>query len=343
MGGLALKHLEGMRRYKPSEFYRLATDIIPRIEDTFGTRARLVKSYRSKRGFGDMDILVLNEGRLPHIQKTIQSEFSPRAIISNGSVYSFDHQNFQIDLIITPKSNWETSQVFFAYNDLGNLMGKLFHKFGLKYGFDGLKYIYRIDDKKLGEITVTKDMQKAFAFIGLSYDRFLQGFNDLEEIFDFVIGSPYFQKEAFFFENLNAINKKRNRRRINYKRFIRYVNRIGKYENLSPLPDAEYRFDPDKSKYFSMIDEFFPESNFMNQLHALREKENRKRLVHSKFNGNLVMDRYPNLKGRELGSMINSFKSQFENLYEFEKFVINSSEDYLWNFFHQTCTAIKVN
>ena len=42
--------------------------------------------------------------------------------------------NFQIDFIKVGEENWETSKNYFSYNDLGNLMGRLAQRLGVKYG-----------------------------------------------------------------------------------------------------------------------------------------------------------------------------------------------------------------
>jgi len=331
MGGLALKHVKGIRRYERQEFFSLVEELLPRVARILNTETHLVKSYHKKESFGDMDILVLNTGNLGNVREKIQAEFSPQDMHFNGNVYSFDYQDLQIDLILTPLSNWETSQIFFAYNDLGNLMGKIFHKFSLKYGYDGVKYIYRLDnEKKLGDITITKNMPRAFEFLGLSYEKFEQGFDTVEDIFDYVIGSPYFQKEAFYFENLNAINKKRNKRRANYKLFIEYVNRTGPYMGRPPLPDKDFKFEKDKTEYWRCIDTFFPESNFLAEMSRLQQLETRKLLIHSKFNGHLIMKRYPRLSGKELGNIITLYKNRHA---DFEEFILTHDSEEIWNDF----------
>jgi hypothetical protein len=343
MGGLALKHVEGIRRYSKDEFFSLADRLIPQVSECLNTKVELVKSYHLKESFGDMDLIVLNSGNLSDaksVGEIIQKNFNPTDIHYNGNVHSFDFEGLQIDLIITPTSNWETSQVFFAYNDLGNLMGKIYHKFGLKYGYDGLKYIYRLDnEKKLGDITVTKNMPKAFEFIGLSYEQFEKGFDTVEDIFNFVVESPYFQKEAFYFENLNAINKKRNKRRANYKLFLEFVNGTGEYKGRSPLPDKPFQFETDKSKYFQMINDFFPESDFLNQMEILRKKEERKKLIHSKFNGNLIMQKYSDLSGKNLGFVMGAFACKFT---DFDSYILHTNEEDIWKDFTSVYKTLAI-
>jgi hypothetical protein len=332
MGGLATQ-AAGTRRYQKEEFYKLAAELLPKIEKAFNTKAVLTLSYRNKESFGDMDILVLNDGnpKMTNAKEIIQETFNPQMIIANTGVYSFDHQDLQIDLIFTPTRNWETSQIFFAYNDLGNLMGKIFHRFGLKYGFDGIKYIYRINnDRVLDKITVTKNMPKAFEFLGLSWERFQEGFNDLEEIFDYIIASPYFNPESFKLENLNAINRRRNNRRKVYNQFVEYV------KDMEP----KFEFQKNKDEYLQMIHDFFPEANLLEKIEELKKEEIRKKANHAKFNGNLIMQKFPNLQGASLGKIIAEFQKHIGDI-TFEDYLYsNTTENIMLDFtkFYQNDT-----
>jgi hypothetical protein len=330
MGGAALSHL-GVRRYNSDEFYQLAKELVPLVKEAFNTEVELTKSYKNKPDFGDMDLLVLNTGNLGMIEEVIRKNFCPRDIHHNGNCYSFDYKDLQIDLIITPLSNWETSKVFFSYNDLGNLMGKIYHKFGLKYGYDGVKYIHRIDDKKLGDFVVTKDMKKAWEFIGCSWDRYEKGFDEMEDIFNYIIESPYFDYKSFHMENLNAINRKRNKRRKVYQLFLKYIetNNITK-SNV---------WAKDKSEYWNQIGNFFPESNFIENVKDFQEKERVKRELHFKFNGKLIMDRFSELRGEILGKAIKNFKSRFE---DFDQYVTDNTPESIMEDFRKSLIELPV-
>jgi hypothetical protein len=158
MGGSALKDY-GVRRYLKDEFNNLSDELIPKIGELFKTDVELVKSYNNKESFGDMDLLVLNNGSSHFLYPSdlIIENLKPKGISKNSNVISFEYKELQIDLILTKSNNWETSKVFFAYNDLGNLMGRIYNSLGFKWGFDGLKYVHKIDDKVLGEIMVSKN------------------------------------------------------------------------------------------------------------------------------------------------------------------------------------------
>jgi len=317
MGGNALKNTF-TKRYNQKEFESLAQELIPIISDTFKTKANLVKSFTEKESFGDMDVLLLNLQKNPensriirNMREVIQKTFNPNEIVHNGSCWSFDYKNLQIDLILVPYADWITSNVFYAYNDLGNLMGKMYHKFNLKYGFDGLKYVYRKNDRKLDTFTISKDPRKIFDFLCLDYDRFLKGFDTIQDVFDYVIGSNFFDSTAFKFENLNAINKRRNKRRVNYNAFIEYCEETNK----------TFDYNPNKDTYLPIIDAFFPEANLRSKMiKAEREFERKKRLKEH-FNGKMIMQEFPELRGQKLGSCIENFKNKIEKKLPFEEYL----------------------
>ena len=62
--------------------------------------------------------------------------------------------------------------------------------------------------------------------------------------------------------------------------------------------------------------------------HKLKEKEDK--IISNKFNGRLIMDKYPHLKGPLLGKVINDFKNSFD---DFRTFALNNSSDKIFNEF----------
>lgn len=189
----------------------------------------------------------------------------------------------------------------------------------LKYGFEGLVIaVYSLDNSsKLKDIVLSKDNRKIFDFLGCDYDRYLNGFNNQKEMFDYIINSKYFNFDCFLMENLNSVDKKRNRRRESYKLFLDYIN-LNK-ENL-----ISYVFNKDKKSYLEYIDSFFPEADLFGQLEELKRKDSLNKECSEKFNGEIIMQHFPNLKGKELGDKISFFKSQFS---DYKQFIVNNTQE----------------
>lgn len=300
MGGkaMALHNVETERK-TTSEHLRIQNELIPIISNMFNTEVKGVKFYHTKETHGDCDLLILNNGNLGNVVEKLKEKFG--IVHNNGNVFSFEYDKYQIDIIPQPVRNWETAQIFFDYDPTGNLMGKTAHHFGLKYGFEGLVYPFRgFSGREVADIVISKDNKKIFNFLGFDYDRYLKGFDTLEEIYEYIINSKYFNPKGFMMDELNHIDRKRNKKRMTYQGFLEYLNSYTK-----ELPS--YNFNKDKSVYIDLIDKYFIESNFKTQLNDLTEKNNIYQKVITLFNGNLVME-WTRLKDKELGNCITEFK-----------------------------------
>lgn len=314
MGGKALNNICYTRRYSREEYDKVIPEIVSIAKELF-TDVHPTTFYKEKDSFGDADILVLLDKPLTiNLKEWIKEKYNSKGVEVNSNCYSFEYKELQVDFILTPLSNWETSKIYFSYNDIHNLIGKLFHKFGLKWGFDGLKYPYRLDGKMMGDISVSKDWRECLSFVGLDPDRYADGFNNLDEIFDYVITSKYFNPWLYDLENLNRINRERDKKRATYAKFL---------ERIEPMKergkDAYFYFHPEKKYYLGLIDHYFP--GFLKEYKSLEDKEVRKRKVHSLFNGNILMERF-GVKGTELGKLIGDFQKTFSSKEEMEDWII---------------------
>lgn len=296
MGGLAIKNAF-TRRYQKDEFEAIIPDILEKAKMIFPD-AVSTQAYRNKTSFGDADILCLWDGKPHDLKKWITETFNSKEVVQNTTVYSFEYKELQVDFILTPEKNWESAQTYFSYNDIHNLIGKLFHSVGLKWGQDGLRYVYRIDGKVLGEIVLTTKYEEAFKLVGLDPKVYRDGFDDLIDMFKYVVTSPFFNPIKYDLENLNRINRERDKKRKTYTAFIEYVE---------PLRNKEYKFlYHDKKVYLGLIDHYFPD--FLKQYNELEKAEERKRKIHSLYNGNLIMQRYE-ISGKQLGAAMTNFIS----------------------------------
>ncbi len=280
MGGLALKQTF-TRRYQKDEFEKIIPDIQAKLRTLF-TDAMPTKYYTEKDSFGDADFLVLMDKPVTvDIRQWLIENFDSKEVFKNGSVYSFEYKELQVDLIFTSSANWETSQVYYSFNDIHNMIGKIAHRYAMKWGHEGLKYVYYSDGKKLGDIIVTKNYRDALTFLGFDADRYDQGFKNLGEIFAYIVNSKYFNPWLFDMENLNRINRERDKKRTTYQSFLEVCKA---YKNSGE--DAYHYFYHDKKVYLGMIDAAFP--GFLKAYRKLEIEEERKTKIKNLFNGDLV-------------------------------------------------------
>jgi len=325
LGGKALnKYGITTERKNTEDFLRIGKEIQERIGIDFDLKVetQVVTYYHTKPDHGDLDLLIKIDDYFHNtkidIKTYIEEAFNPRKIHNNGGVYSFDYQNFQIDFIPVRQSKWETAKTYYSYDPLGNIMGKTFHKFGLSYGWDGLFYKFRnFNGRNSQNILLSTDAEKIFKFGGYNYERYLQGFETLEDILDFTIDSKFFDSEIFQMDNLKSIDKKRNRKRGSYHVFLKYL----KDNNIN----IRYNFYKEKELYLPMIDVYFPEAKLMDKLSELLRIDSVNKILSQKFNGDLVISWLPKLQGKELGHAIRMFKESFDDDEDYREFILNAN------------------
>ena len=337
MGGKALKGEHTItRRYLRDEFHTISIELIDILKKTF-VRVDMPKFYSGKESFGDADILVLKNETL-NMREYIQATFNPIEIFHNGSCWSFDYKELQVDLIVAEPEWYLTNLHYYGMNDMGNHIGRFAHRFGLKYGSEGLWYEHYFKGQNIGTIYVSQDQRKIYEFLGLSYDRYLQGFSTLEDIFSFVAESPYFNWKMFQLESLNKINRDRNAKRSSYISFLKWIDENVRNEEHE-CPIAE-----DKSIYLKSIMEHFPEAEIEKNIRRMEYEECKKLYARSKFNGGILIEKYGILP-KDLGRIIEGFKPWVidEHYETFEEFVIKTPEDLIYKYFQNYLSKLYEN
>jgi hypothetical protein len=316
MGGLALKNTF-TRRYEREEFEQLSKELMAKLKDTF-KRVEMPLFYKNKQSFGDADIILSMEDFNGNMRTYIEDTFSPNEIFHNGNCWSFDYKELQIDLITVAGEDFDSNYNYLSYNDLGNYIGKIAHGFGLKYGQQGLTYDHYFKGIKIGRILISKDYDKIYEFLGLSYDRWREGFDELEDIFSFISESKYFNWEYLQLENNNRVNRERDAKRKSYMSFLEYIDKNCKDDN------HRYPYEKDKSVYLKQVDDFFPEANIELEIRRMEYEYCKNLYIKSKFNGGELMRRF-GLQGKEISEAIGSFKKAIESL----PLMDDSFEDYV--------------
>ncbi len=328
MGGNALKEIP-TRRLNAVDFHAVAAAVEQGLRETFGARVQTIPAYRSKADFGDLDVIVEMEKVLvPGNGHEALEEFArrhghARAFKPNGNVVSYDFRHtpeevagFQVDLILTPAAEFDAALAYFSYNDLGNLIGRTAHKMGFVYGHRGLLYPFRDGTHLFKTIEVCHDIDKSLAFLGYDPARFHQGFDGLDDIFAYVIGSKYFNKELFLLENRNHTDRTRDRKRKTYSAFLDHL------EQQQDLPAFPY--PEDKSTWLPHAFEVFP--SLAQDLANTRLELEESRFVRSVFNGETVQE-WTGLTGKALGKLMSRVRESFATREEWVGFLRQEGQE----------------
>jgi hypothetical protein len=269
MGGNALKYAVTERKER-DHYMDIALDVTLNLRQTaIAQECRAVVAFANKESFGDVDILV-NKRYLPNDWiYWVQKLFNPDELVINRlngkpftyvrqeildrnpeaglrlevprdsvecSGVSFDFRGMQIDLIPVEDDDYEIANIYYAFNDLGNFMGRIADKMGFKYGWNGLTKQLMDGPLKYADLTVSRDPQQIFSFLGYDYNRFLKGFNTMEDVFQFAVSSRWFHRDLFLFENRNNKDRVRDAKRKSYNAFLQWLEDKPQYDRAEWHP-----------------------------------------------------------------------------------------------------------
>lgn len=344
MGGNAIPKEIKTRRYLADEYHKLIPEVIALTKEVWGVgRVAVIPAYRDKESFGDMDVLLeLSDSGLKEFRELICETFGVDFITTDGDhknqlgahgsvtrdkVYSIAYKELQLDFILVePGIAFECAYNYFSWNDLGNLLGRVAHKFGFKFGHDGLRYPFRDGDHMFEEILVSQDWNEILPAFDWDPERFNQGFDTLGEVFDYVTTSKYFNPEIYLLENRNAKSRYRDQKRKTYNEFLDYCQAFK--TNLN-----KYQYPEHKSQLLEPAFEMLRRCGFAEKYMVTYDKYLAYLEFKAKFNGEIV-SWISGRKGQDLGALMVGIR-QFYNVNEdpeaFRKLIMNMSEKQLSN------------
>ena len=187
---------------------------------------------------------------------------------------------------------------------------------GFKHGHEGLYYVQRDGDATLKEHLLSTNYLDILNILGLDKLKFMKGFDTYQDLFDFVMSSPYYNPEIFKLENLNNINRVRDRKRKTYNMFLQYSR---EREHLYPsVPKLT------KEERTEFVFNLYPK--IRKEAEILQSEYDLKKLIASKTNGNFLMELIPELKGKELGQFIFYLKNNSIQLYSATVLTLSGEE-----------------
>lgn len=264
----------------------------------------IIPSYKSKIDFGDMDIIVCSESEEYRILVEEYLEnydlFKNNFALSrfkNGLVTSYSIMGHQVDLIFSPPDEYEFSLNYYSYNDVCNLIGRISHKLGFKFGHNGLWFILKEKDTLIKEILITQNFKKALEIFNFSYEEFQSGFDDLEDIFNYISDNIFFSPEIYLLENRNHTARVRDRKRKTYMSFLDYCK------------SAKSNFQYDENTKINFINNFkITHLQFYKQLNQEKLYYDIFSLSKNKLTKE-ILEKHTGLKDKELGDYIFHTKS----------------------------------
>lgn len=314
MGGNALKEVRTQRLNK-EDFEKCEREVILFLKEFFpDALVDSIPSYAEKKDFGDLDVMISEEGLeagggIPRLIEGAKERFFSRQEKSNGHVLSFeyrssekDERGFQVDIIQMPEVTFDFAKNYFSFNDLGNLIGRTAHKMGLKFGHNGLWYVMKDGDHKIADVLLSRDFDKSLVFLGFKPERFRKGFDNLKEVYEYVGGSKYFNGDIYLLENQSYKSRVRDKKRPTYQMFLTWIRENNKV--------SVFIYPENKKEWLPLMFKEFP--NFKKEYDKALEKSSQIIDLKEKFNAKLIAE-WTGRSGQALGHLMSNVKSEFDN------------------------------
>ena len=298
MGG----SLYGLGRLPRAEYLTVEARLRADLDRTLGPHYRIPRYYGSKADFGDVDVVV-SEAAITttwgDLRAALIADLGLVRFQSTGAMFSTVYQDFQVDYSVRPARYFESTCAFLDFNDLGHLLGKIVRRMNLKYGERGLQYVFRrADGNYTRDIDVCLDIQRICAHLSLDFAHWEAGFETLEEMYAWLIASPWFSVEPY----RDRRRTTRAWQRPTIRRFLEWLDEEG----------IDQRVDyPPREDCLPRIIAAFPEAGLPEIFAEEAALEHRSIAVKERFSGRRVMLLIPGLSGPQLGAFIKTFREGF--------------------------------
>jgi hypothetical protein len=332
MGGNALKEFDS-KRLPANRHAELSSALKGALENLMSHlgvngQAGMIPSYREKPDHGDIDVVLPTKLRKVSTDAKIGAALAesmsttPWPFKANGGVVSYgiplpEGGVFQVDLIYLPEEEVDFAVKYFAWNDVGNLIGRIAHKMGLRFGHNGLHMPLRDGNYLFDTLVVTRDFDEAMTFLGFDAARWNEGFNDLESIFEFTVNNNRFAHKLYLLEERNHTARVRDKKRPTYTKFLKWLEE-------HPEKDSGFEWPEDKNFWLPDIFKAFPDMEA--KWIKANEKLARAQAIKQKYNGNRVTE-LTGLTNKELGVFIKEHRASFENDEAFNAWVHESTQE----------------
>lgn len=300
MGGNAIK---SSQRISLEEFQTYCAElkiIFPEL------KMAIVKSYRQKKDFGDIDIIVQ---KIPmfDIKQLVKDRLNPSEIYDNNMFFSFLYKKAQVDFILTPEDEFQNTDDYFGNGDLFNFLGRTARSLNFKLAHNGFYYEEHLDDHYKITTLVSKDTQKILEFLGYDYNLWKAGFDTIEEILAYGASSTLFNSLYFTLEDQSHNDRVRNKKRKMYQNMLQYIID----NNIEPKPKLT---PEERQKFYDKAVQVFG-AKFDNEVKEARAKYEIHKQFKALFNGDIV-NHITGFEGKSLGKCMKAIHDKYPNLKE---------------------------
>jgi hypothetical protein len=328
MGGNALQ--AGSVRLAAARYHEVERALVQVLRERFpALRIEAILAYADKADFGDLDILIADGAE--YDTALLAAALDATEVVPNGDVTSMGVRLaegvFQVDLIKIPAPSFDFAARYFGYNDFGNLVGRVAYQFGAKFGHLGLLYQIRDPDNDshmLAEVSITADFDTALTLLGYDaalYEAMRIGaqFRTLDDIFRFVVSTPYANPEIYLLDNRSHRARIRDAKRATYKAFLQWLEE----QPAGTVPSYPWSEDDAAHKERFLQAAFAREPDFKARYDRTHADAARAKQLKLKFNG-AVAAQVTGLSGKSLGDLMARVRNSFRDEHEFEAYFLEA-------------------
>jgi hypothetical protein len=329
MGGNALQG--GSVRLPASRYHDVERALVQTLKAGFPSlRIEAIMAYAGKPDFGDLDILI--EGGAEYDIARLAEALQATEVVPNSDVTSFGVQVpegiFQVDLIKIPAQAFDFAARYFGLNDFGNLVGRIARQFGTQFGHLGLRYSIRDPDNHhnlIEEVSITTDFGTALTLLGYDAARYEElrsagQFKTLDDIFRYVVSTPYANREIYLLENRNHADRLRDAKRATYNAFLAWLDA----QPAGAVPAYPWGRQGERDEFLQSAFRQLPA--FKDRYDQALARWTRKKRVKLQFNGALAAEA-TGLSGKALGELMSRVAASFPDQDAFETFFIEANPE----------------
>ncbi len=250
---------------------------------------------------------------------TMNSDIAIESYKSTGNAHVVKFSG-DFKIVIIYAANEEHFKWLYGYHSfsVSIILGKILKKAGLKYSEDGLRYVqYDLRENhrsEVGDILITRSFKDMLEILKLDVETFDRGFSNLNELFDFLIKTPYLNVNKFVDLEKEA------------KSYI--LQQFQEYLILNKLENRHFEM-----LSFERIRQIFTHIDFDVEIAKLIEKAEQKKRITDKFNGRVILDTIPGFDPKNIGISMSYFKRSFSSSENFTDFLCeHTSEEIISKF-----------
>lgn len=310
---IKLKHIlyEGGKLFAPHS-QRVTTDEMNQIiEDLRLTLSNLfvkfepVKSLKSKKDHGDIDILVLpKDGDWKNkLEKILGDTIQDKA--KNGGVHSYliyypdIDKKVHVDFITAGDANkFKSMSQYYILNDFSGVVGIFAQHLNFLYGSEGFLKRYKDKRNNWHKIFITSDLMQGLKILGYQNpEANVEKLETLEQIVDFLIESPMLDYDYFKPVNMNVDQRKDAKGRDNISYML---DLIGKIKPKASIYDEDH-----------FLKKLYP--NYYEKVKKEIDRIEKETYLQSKYNGQWLIDTFGLKPGPVIGDILRQLTKQFGN------------------------------